>query len=58
MVPEQDVMRLKEAKRRMEMLISYYRELGEKDHAFVQDLEVRLRGVASALGGNGDSCHC
>jgi hypothetical protein len=46
---EQDVTRLRELKLRIEMLISYYRSMGDNERAFVRALEERLCGVSHSL---------
>ena len=50
MSAEQDVGKLQESKTRMEMLIRYFQQTGNKEAEFVEELEDRLRAVRGALG--------
>ena len=58
MVAEQNTPRLQELKSRMEMLISYYRSMGEEQMGYVQELELRLRSVTDAMNPGTDPLPC
>ncbi len=49
MTAEHDFIRLQESKRRLEMLLSYYRNRTEQEDLFVTQLEERLRGISAVL---------
>ena len=49
MIAEQDVIRLEESKRRLEMLLSYFQNRTEREELFVRQLEERLRGISAVL---------
>ncbi len=58
MVAEQNVVKLRERKIRIEMLISYYRQMGERERGFAEELEHRLRAVKEALQWGTASLRC